>query len=266
MDIIRSYTRDVQRIVNSIARFGHQVTDLSSGQLAYPLYYIVGGRGDQHVLITGGVHGDEPAGTYAALDLLLDPQTENYFSEFTLHVFPCMNPWGYERHTRENAETIDLNRGFKESIEGTECKLFAKKLGELDLKYTFTMDMHEGSQSAEWKDFALSENPNGAWLYESCRDHSIRMGRPMIEAVRKEFDVCDFDMVYDDVCSDGLISYPEDMKSADYATQDSFDAFLWKHYTEQSFTAETIEDWPMEDRVRAHHLLFFKALDCVSFR
>ncbi|HYZ16994.1 MAG TPA: succinylglutamate desuccinylase/aspartoacylase family protein, partial [Candidatus Acidoferrum sp.] len=61
------------------------------------------------VHIIAGVHGDEPAAPWALLSIvqdgLLDPR-------FAYRIWPCLNPSGYERGTRENAEGDDINRGF----------------------------------------------------------------------------------------------------------------------------------------------------------
>jgi hypothetical protein len=213
-------------------------------------------------LVTGGVHGGEPAGTYAALDLVEHfHEDKTYERDFTVHIYPCMNPWGFEHQTRENGKKLDLNRGFKEEIQAVECQFFADHLAKLGVRYEFTIDFHESTRNMEWKGFTVDDNPDGAWLWESCNSVSLRRGREMVEAVRHAgLPVNTLPKVWEDNCHHGLVSYPEDMKSADYSEQNSFDAFLWKNYTYDSFTSETNMDWAMEDRIKAHHLLFFAAM------
>jgi len=257
----RSYHRDVTRFLSPFT----QVRIFGTNK--YPMYYVPLGRGPKHVLVTGGVHGEEPAGIYAALDLIQQLQESKlYERDFTIHVYPCMNPWGYEHDTRENGENLDLNRGFKDEIVAVECREFANHLKKLGiLHYEFTIDFHESSRNIVWKNFTIEDNPDGAWLWEMCHRPNRRMGREMIEALNKSgLPVNTLEKVWDDYCHYGLISYPEDMNSADYATLDSFDAFLWKNYTRNAFTSETNMDWIMEDRIKAHHLLFFAALDSIS--
>lgn len=270
-DKFRSYNRDVIEplgVAQFLSQFP-QIQIFGTAMSKYPLYHVSFGRGPKHVLVIGGVHGDEPAGTYAALDLISDfEQFRKYGKDFTIHIYPCMNPWGYEHDTRENAAGLDLNRGFKKEIEGAECRMFADHLKKVGVQeYEFAIDFHEGSRNIIWKDFSLDDNPDGAWLYELCHNHDRRMGRQMVDAVRQSgLPVNTLKNVYEDLCHDGLVSYPEDMRSPDYSTLDSFDAFLWANYTGNAFTAETNMDWSVEDRIKAHHLFFFTALDTIKLR
>ncbi len=255
----RSYHRDVVRYV----RPDYPQVQIF-GKTKYPMYYASFGEGPKHILVTGGVHGDEPAGTYAALDLMSHFTNDRLYSkDFTIHIYPCINPWGYEHNTRRNGEGLDLNRGFEKQIKGEECRMFADHLIKLGIKeYEFTIDFHEGSRNMIWTEFTIDDNPDGGWVYELCYDHDKRKGRQMVEAVRKAgLPINTLKIVYEDSCHDGLTSYPEDMKSKDYAAMTSFDGFLWNNYTQDAFTTETNSDWSIEDRVKAHHLFFFTALD-----
>ncbi|WP_309385569.1 M14 family metallopeptidase [Cerasicoccus frondis] len=60
--------------------------------------------------ISAGIHGDEPASSYAALKLLDHP---NWFAGCEVYLFPLLNPLGMEMGTRENAQGIDLNRDYQ---------------------------------------------------------------------------------------------------------------------------------------------------------
>ncbi len=63
--------------------------------------------------IFGGIHGDEPAGVLAALELArwAGEQPEE-LRDFELQFFPVCNPTGYNLGTRENQNGLDLNREF----------------------------------------------------------------------------------------------------------------------------------------------------------
>ncbi len=63
--------------------------------------------------IFGGIHGDEPAGVLATLELArwaADKPEE--LRDFELHFFPVCNPTGYNMGTRHNQNGLDLNREF----------------------------------------------------------------------------------------------------------------------------------------------------------
>jgi hypothetical protein len=61
------------------------------------------------VYLSGGIHGDEPAGPLALLDLMIG----GFFSG-NIHwlVCPALNPTGLSASTRDNADGIDLNRDY----------------------------------------------------------------------------------------------------------------------------------------------------------
>ena len=69
------------------------------------------GSGTRHVLVVGGVHGDE-AGTAVATKFaaFLARHPEAVPSGAQIDVIRCLNPDGHALHTRGNARDVDLNR------------------------------------------------------------------------------------------------------------------------------------------------------------
>lgn len=62
-----------------------------------------------HVLIIGGVHGDEPEGVVGARGLL-DVFRDNYTLDLNITLIPEFNPEGILLNTRGNSSKVDLNR------------------------------------------------------------------------------------------------------------------------------------------------------------
>lgn len=62
-----------------------------------------------HVLVIGGVHGDEPEGVVASR-VLLEIFRENYDLNLNLTLIPEFNPEGVLLKTRGNSNAVDLNR------------------------------------------------------------------------------------------------------------------------------------------------------------
>lgn len=62
-----------------------------------------------HVLIIGGVHGDEPEGVVAARGLL-EVFREKYDLDLNITLVPELNPEGVLLKTRGNSNKVDLNR------------------------------------------------------------------------------------------------------------------------------------------------------------
>ncbi len=79
--------------------------------------------------LVAGVHGDEPDGILAALEFarrfFRAPQL---VSNYALTIYPCVNPVGYERMTRENSAGKDLNREFFRDSREAEVVLLEREL------------------------------------------------------------------------------------------------------------------------------------------
>lgn len=63
------------------------------------------------VIISAGIHGDEPAGVEAALQFAeLTADNPLLLEHFSFDIFPCDNPYGWERNTRENSQGLLRSR------------------------------------------------------------------------------------------------------------------------------------------------------------
>jgi len=62
------------------------------------------------IYLSSGVHGDEPAGPLALLDLLRD---DLFPADLDIAICPLVNPNGIESGRRENRNGVDLNRDFR---------------------------------------------------------------------------------------------------------------------------------------------------------
>lgn len=89
---------------------------------SYPLYAITtrqnrsGGTGQKNILISAGVHGDEPAGVYAVLEFL-EKRSSPHLADFRFFVLPCVNPVGFELNEAGNVSGENLNRNFKKMAQ-----------------------------------------------------------------------------------------------------------------------------------------------------
>jgi len=63
--------------------------------------------------IFAGLHGDEPAGVHAVVDLLRQLEADPFVGRaYRIHIYPLCNPTGYEDGTRHSRSGKDLNREF----------------------------------------------------------------------------------------------------------------------------------------------------------
>lgn len=107
----------------------------------------VPGAGDPlKVGIFAGIHGDEPAGTLAALKLAAWADSlPHELAGYELHIFPVCNPTGLRERTRHSCAGKDLNREFWCGSEEPEVQQL-----EADLraeKYDVIISLHEDDTS-----------------------------------------------------------------------------------------------------------------------
>lgn len=63
--------------------------------------------------VFAGLHGDEPAGVHALVDLLRELEANPFVGRaYRIHIYPLCNPTGYEDGTRHSRSGRDLNREF----------------------------------------------------------------------------------------------------------------------------------------------------------
>lgn len=90
------------------------------------------------ILVSAGIHGDEPAGPIAILEHL----SQSAFADsFEWVLFPALNPAGLLRGTRDNASGIDLNRDFL-LRRAPETRFFVEQVGRFP-GFDLHLSLHE---------------------------------------------------------------------------------------------------------------------------
>lgn len=115
------------------AHLGYQDRKGISGTVPRFLFTGPGDSGSfLRVGIFAGIHGDEPSGVQAAVELLRrlheDPQPA---LGYELFVYPVCNPWGYSRDTRWLKSGADLNREFWRGSDEIEVLVLEGQLMKL---------------------------------------------------------------------------------------------------------------------------------------
>jgi len=127
----------------------------------------------KRVYISAGIHGDEPAGPLATLELVRE---NRWPDDVAITLFPCLNPTGFPLNRRENDQGVDLNRDYRH-LQTEEVKMHVAMLDELP-SYDLSLLLHE-----DWES-------NGFYLYETNPRHEPSLAEKMIELVAK---VCPID-------------------------------------------------------------------------
>lgn len=174
----RSYNKLLKRLQALAALPSVEMETLGQVELAgrtYPLILMHLGQpapGRLGVTISAGIHGDEPAGVEAAVRFIEKTAgNESFLSCFHFIVFPCDNPSGWERNTRENADGLDLNRQFATAHPAQEAALI---MGALERRcFDLVFEMHEDVDAP------------GFYLYELADDPANRVGEAIVRAVAR---------------------------------------------------------------------------------
>lgn len=148
---LAKHTTSVTRKVAGLSQEGREIQLLRLG------------HGQTKVFLWSQMHGDEPTGTMALMDLLnflAHPEfsflASRILSSCTLYLMPMVNPDGAERFTRRNAQQIDINRDYL-ARQSPEAKIL--KTVHENIAPSFGFNLHD--QSDLW---GLKNSPHPAAL------------------------------------------------------------------------------------------------------
>ena len=142
--------RDYRDVVAQLEALSKEVPGLSlerlgivrAGALRYDFYFLTLGIGGKEICLSGGIHGDEPAGVDAVLEFLRRVRNQgSLLTHFRFTVFPCNNPYGYEHDTRRNGSGLDLNRQFARLRPPAEVRMIKSILE--GRRFELSMEFHE---------------------------------------------------------------------------------------------------------------------------
>lgn len=120
------------------------------------------------VFLSAGMHGEEPGGVEGVLRWL----ESGHWARWRVNwlVLPCINPYGWERNQRRNAQRRDINRQFRDSSDCPEAVL-VKQLVR-GRRFAFSMEFHE------------DVGASGYYLYELRREPPY-IGEKILSAVSR---------------------------------------------------------------------------------
>ena len=230
MEVTRDYTLYTQQLTTlSGAQFQLEQTGQTGD---YPLYRVIIELAavTDWILVTAGIHGDEPAGPQAVLRFL---ERDNHvlFQRFNFLILPCINPHGYQHNTRENSNGTDLNRSFEND---TQVEVRFVKAMLKDRRFRCSIDCHE-----DWE-------ANGFYLYEARRDGPL-MGEELLREVEKVGPI-DRDTQGDE--NDVPLApghYPVPLAWGTHGLV----PHLYHFHTHHALNTETPTQWPLDQRVDA---------------
>jgi hypothetical protein len=202
------------------------------------------------VVISAGVHGDEPAAPWALLSIVRDGLLD---ARFAYRIWPCLNPSGYVAETRANAEGNDVNRSF--SRGGTTPEARAVLTANRDRRFILALDMHEDFEA------------DGCYVYEPLRPGFAPKYAPLVvralddaglaaEMLDENFDLglpagYDVGALYRVERGAVLVDYEAEVRAFE-----GLPGSLASMYrgTPSALTFETPRPRPWDERIAAHRL------------
>ncbi len=224
--------RDYSKIVDRLNQLDLPLNLISTVH-DYPIYQInleSSTNSSKSILITGGVHGDEPAGVEAALQFL-ERDNGTLLQRFSFIVIPCINPFGYVHKTRENRDGVDINRSF-ETEEVSEVAIVKRAIGQT--QFSLAIDFHEDYDAT------------GFYLYEGKRDEQ-HIG-PELTKVVKAIGPIDTEDSGEDAPDIAQGVYKV---ASEWGTQ-GLAPYLLHFHSEHVIITETPTVWSLEQRAALH--------------
>ena len=118
------------------------------------------------IYISAGIHGDEPAGPLAIMDII---EKELLSKNVSWRIFPFLNPTGLSQNSRTNKNGSDLNRDYHPDNRNPQIEVF-DHIRYLDTcpKFDISIMIHE-----DWE-------ADGFYLYQLHKNNPIRYGSELI--------------------------------------------------------------------------------------
>ncbi len=176
--VVRDISLVQDRITNAVA-ISEQLTLTTIGEVVYgeyraPVWAVSFAPLEEpkyEVLLTGGVHGDEPAGVEIMVQMIetLAEDPQKYESMY-FDIVPIVNPWGWSHDIRFDRDGRDVNRDFA-SFTSQEAMIMREFVA--GKQYDLIVDHHEYADGT------------GFFMYQLANP-SQSVSREVIEAVRDQ--------------------------------------------------------------------------------
>ncbi|MGJ8633661.1 MAG: M14 family metallopeptidase [Luteolibacter sp.] len=191
------------------------------------------GKGER-IYLSSGIHGDEPAGPLAVLEMM----REGCFPEnFHWMICPALNPGGLASGKRENRQGYDLNRDYLKN-ETRETSVHSQWLRRNPSPDLF-VSMHEDWESSGFYFYEINLDEDDPGRAKELLEKIAPVLPPEPEPEIDGHEVREPGWIYHECEADISDSWPEAI-------------FVAKNGCPLSFTFETPSEAEMGTRIKAH--------------
>jgi hypothetical protein len=215
----------------------------------YPFFCVrrVIDRHAETILVAAGIHGEEPGSVEGALRWLEGNEWARW--RINWFVLPCINPYGWERNQRRNAQGRDINRQFRKPALCPEAQL-VKRLVK-GRRYLFAFDHHEDVDAP------------GYYLYE-LRAGPPFIGERIVAAVGKVIPInCNKTIDGHKATGRGLIRRESSPARLKRRLRWPMAYHLFLNSTAHILGSETPVRFPLHQRAIAHNVALRTALEAL---
>jgi hypothetical protein len=203
--------------------------------IALPVLQRRAGDSAPEVFLSTGVHGNEPAGPMAVLDML---RRGAFPDSLNLTLFPLVNPTGLIAGTRENRDGIDLNRDYGLRPATYETRSQLEWIG--NRTYDLVLCLHE------------DDDGEGFYLYSHIdADTPHDYAELALEAARPWTGIDPRECIDDMPAKDGRMMPPDDVFDINGTELPEALRLHFHHGARFTFTTETPSRQPIDKRIRA---------------
>lgn len=183
------------------------------------------------IYLSAGIHGDEPAGPLALLELLEGDLPR----DVTWHICPALNPGGLRDGTRENLRGVDLNRDYLALAE-EETRAHVQWLRDRPM-IDLALFLHEDWETSGFYVYELNPEPD-----------TFSLARQILTAAGTACPIEHTERIDNHEAREGLIR----PTSRDLRRQDWPEAlYLFTHHDRLSYTLESPSSFALHTRVEA---------------
>lgn len=199
------------------------------------------------VLMTAGIHGDEPAPVLALHEILKKVALK--LKNIEIFAFACVNPAGLLRGWRGSSQDYDLNRLMEPSAKSTEVRILLSEIAKINTSFDVVFDLHEDNPQVACDFCDDGINATGFYLYESVRNRSSRsLGHHITETIRQiGLPIVSDNSVYGEKTERGVV-----FRDRSHCDRQDFERYMLMNWADRIFIPETPTTWELRDRVIAH--------------
>ena len=200
------------------------------------------------ILVTAGIHGEEPGSVEGALRWMEGGEWAKWRVNWL--VLPCINPYGWERNQRRNAQRRDINRQFRNPAVCPEAQLVTRLVK--GRRFLLVVDLHEDVDSP------------GYYLYE-LRQEPPFLGERIVAAVGKVIPINRHRVIDGNRATGlGLIRREGNLSRLRRRLRWPMAYHLFLNGSEHIVGSETPVQLPLPKRARAHNVALRTAVSALG--